>query len=629
MSGDLKDPGKSLPLGTLLAVGISILVYFGAAMILAGSVPNSVLISDYTAMKRVSLVSFLIDAGVISATISSAMASFLGAPRILQSLAADRIFPFLLPFAAGSGKSNNPRKAVVLSLCIASATIGLGQLNIIAPVVSMFFLISYGLLNYATYYEARSESPSFRPRFRWYHRYVSLIGSLACLGTMMTIDVGTGAVAATVLFGIYQYLKRTSGQARWADSSRSYHLQQVREHLLAAASEPEHSRDWRPQLLLFSDDSHRREQLLKFANWLQGGSGFTTAVRILEGSGLKMLKQKEEAEAELREDIKKHGIAAFSLVLTVPDRSIGIHTLVQTFGIGPLYANSILLNWFEQIPKGDPESRELQYNRNLRTAYRLGRNIVVLDAKKDGWEDLKSIPVEKRRIDVWWCGDATGKLMLLLAYLMTRNEDWKEAKIRVLAACFTPESDKTVEDLRKLLEEVRIEAEPEVVIKPNSEAVADYSSDASLVYIPFRFQGDQPIDPFGGRTEDILPRLSNVAMVLAAEDIELDAEPEEGTAGDTAAILDALTDAQKRAEEAEKAAERASEIADNKLQEIQKAVSSQTDAEDISKLESELEEAKQLAVDAKGKAVEARAKVGAASKTAEAAGTELPKSEEK
>lgn len=244
-------------------------------------------------------------------------------------------------------------------------------------------------------------------------------------------------------------------------------------------------------------------------------------------------------------------------------------------------------------------------------------------------EDLKSIPVEKRRIDVWWCGDATGKLMLLLAYLMTRNEDWKEAKIRVLAACFTPESDKTVEDLRKLLEEVRIEAEPEVVIKPNSEAVADYSSDALLVYIPFRFQGDQPIDPFGGRTEDILPRLSNVAMVLAAEDIELDAEPEEGTAGDTAAILDALTDAQKRAEEAEKAAERASEIADNKLQEIQKAVSSQTDAEDISKLESELEEAKQLAVDAKGKAVEARAKVGAASKTAEAAGAELPKSEEK
>ena len=211
---------------------------------------------------------------------------------------------------------------------------------------------------------------------------------------------------------------------------------------------------------------------------------------------------------------------------------------------------------------------------------------------------------------------------------MTRNGDWEEAKIRVLAACFTPESDETVEDLRKVLEEVRIEAEPEVVIKPSPEAVAAYSSDASLVYLPFRFQGNQPIDPFGGRTEDILSRLPNVAMVLAAEDIELDAEPEEGTAGDIAAILDTLTDAQKQAEEAEKAAERASEIADNMLQEMQKAVSSQTNADDISKLESELQEAKQIAVDAKRKAAKARARAGAAAKTAEAAGAKPPKSEE-
>ena len=165
MSGDLKDPGRSLPFGTLLAVGISILVYFGAALILAGSIPSPILVIDYTAMKRVSLVRFLIDAGVISATLSSAMASFLGAPRILQSLAGDRIFPFLLPFAKGSGPLNNPRRGVLLSAGIAYATIILGQLNLIAPVVSMFFLISYGLLNYATYYEARAASPSFRPRF--------------------------------------------------------------------------------------------------------------------------------------------------------------------------------------------------------------------------------------------------------------------------------------------------------------------------------------------------------------------------------------------------------------------------------------------------------------------------------
>jgi amino acid transporter len=114
-------------------------------------------------MKRMASVGFIIDAGVIAATLSSGMASFLGAPRILQSMARDRIFPFLAPFARGVGATGNPRRGVLLSCGIAFATVALGRLNLIAPVVSMFFLISYGLLNYATFYEARAASPSFRP----------------------------------------------------------------------------------------------------------------------------------------------------------------------------------------------------------------------------------------------------------------------------------------------------------------------------------------------------------------------------------------------------------------------------------------------------------------------------------
>ena len=373
MSGDLKNPGKSLPLGSFLAVGISIAVYFGAAVVFAGSLPNTTLTSDYTAMKKVAAVNFIIDGGVIAATLSSAMASFLGAPRILQSLSSDRIFKFLLPFAKGSGPLNNPRRGVLLSAGIAFATISLGQLNMIAPVVSMFFLISYGLLNYATYYEAMAESPSFRPRFRFFDKRLSLLGGFFCLATMLAIDLKAGILAITVLFSIYQYLKRTAGPARWADSRRSYHLQQVREHFLAAAAEPEHSRDWRPHILLFSESPHHREQLLDFANWLQGSSGFTTVVQILEGYGLKMLKLREKTEAELRADIQAHDMAAFPLVLAVPNLTIGVHTLVQAFGIGPLRSNTVLLNWFKQVPQGDPESRERLYGRNLRAAYRSGK----------------------------------------------------------------------------------------------------------------------------------------------------------------------------------------------------------------------------------------------------------------
>ncbi|MBW2705984.1 MAG: amino acid permease, partial [Deltaproteobacteria bacterium] len=136
MSGDLKDPGKSLPRGTFTAVGISIIVYFISAVVLAAALPADVLMGDYGAMNRVAYMAPLITAGVIAATLSSAMASFLGAPRILQSLAGDRIFPFLNACAKGTGPSENPRRGVLLSAGIAYATIGLGQLNLIAAVVS-------------------------------------------------------------------------------------------------------------------------------------------------------------------------------------------------------------------------------------------------------------------------------------------------------------------------------------------------------------------------------------------------------------------------------------------------------------------------------------------------------------
>lgn len=618
MSGDLKDPGKSLPLGTFSAVGLSIIIYFGVAIVFAGAMPNDLLMRDYGAMKRVASISFLIGTGVIGATLSSAMASFLGAPRILQSLSGDRIFPFLLPFAQGVGPTNNPRRGVLLSTAIAFATIGLGKLNLIAPVVSMFFLISYGLLNYATFYEARTASPSFRPRFRWFDRRLSLLGFLVCLGAMLAINVRSGAMAIAVLFAIYQYLKRTAGPARWADSQRSYHLQHIREHLLAAAAEPEHPRDWRPQLLAFSDDPHRREQLLRFASWIEGGSGLTTAVRILEGEGVKMLKLREEAEAELRKDIAEHGLKAFPLILVAPSLQVGIHTLVQAFGVGPLKVNTILLNWLGELPKGILGLGEHQYGQNLRVAFRLGCNIIVLRAGKEAWAALEAVPAHERRIDVWWRSDTTSHLMLLLAYLMTRSEAWNGARIRVLAADNENRPRQTRADLHKILEDVRIEAEPEVLPEVSAGTVTSHSADAAFVFIPFRLWGDQLIDPFRAPLADIMSKLPIVAAVLAAEDVDLDAEPEEGKAGETAAALDALADAEKRAKDAEKDAAEAAQKADEKLREMRDAALSGADKEAMAEIQKSAEEAREEATKAAQRAAKALAKAEQAAQAVEA-----------
>ncbi len=624
MSGDLKDAGKSLPLGTFLAVGISIVIYFLSAIIFSASLPQSVLRGDYSAMNSVAIFGFLITAGVIAATLSSAMASFLGAPRILQSLAADRIFPFLLPFAKGEGVTNNPRRGVLLAGGIAIATIALGNLNVIAPIVSMFFLISYGLLNYATYYETRAASPFFRPRFKWYDGRLSLLGGLSCLGVMLAIDITAGLTSVAVLFSIYQYLRRTSGPARWADGKRSYHLQQVRDHLLAAAAEPEHPRDWRPQLLLFSDSPERRAPLLTLAGWITGNTGLITVVQIIEERGAKAFKLQKEAEKALGKEIAAYELGVFPLVVSAPNFERGVDMLVQASGIGPLQANTILFGWLSKETSRKPHIRKTLYDKRLKRVFKQGRNIIVLDAKEERWQEMLSIPETERRIDVWWWDDATGRLMLLLAHLITRSKDWDDARIRVLSAAIKADTEGTVENLKTFLDDVRIKAEPVELETVNAAAVAQQSSDASLVLMPFQLKGDHTLDPFGEPVENIINRLPSVAMVLAAEDIDLEAEPEEGKAGEMASVLDQLADAEKKAQRAEKEAENASRLLDKKLVQLSAVEKSEKEPAEIKEMRSKVFDAETAADKAARKAAKAEAKARIAAQEAADTGAKLP-----
>jgi hypothetical protein len=541
-------------------------------------------------MGRVAYLQPLVVAGVFAATLSSAMASFMGAPRILQSLAEDRLFSLLLPFARGAGPLNNPRRGVLLSGAIALATISLGQLNLIAPIVSMFFLISYGLINYATWFEASAASPSFRPRFHLYHRHLSLLGAVACLGAMLAIDYQAGLVAVALLFAIYQYLRRTAHQARWADGRRSYHTQQVRTHLLAAASEAEHPRDWRPNMLLFSDDRQRRAQLLQFASWLNGDSGFATLVKILPGDGITLHRRKQELEKAMAEDIRQAGVQAFPLAIVAPDMRVGIQTLLQGYGIGHLRANMVLVNWMERVPQAAVEHRELVYGQHLRTAFRLGCNLVVLDVEDPEWEALREVDPDARRIDVWWQGDASSRLMLLLAYLMTRTDEWEDAAIRLLGICCATDTSETAEELQQALDETRIPAEAVLVEQAEPGEVALRSADASLVFLPLHLRGNQPLGPFDGPLEKLLPPLPVTALVLAAEDIDLDAEPEEGEAAEAARILDALGDSERLAELTAHDAEKAGIAAREKREELAAATSQPADRDTVDELTAQLHE---------------------------------------
>ncbi|MBC2712962.1 MAG: amino acid permease [Desulfosarcina sp.] len=622
MSGDLADPGKSIPFGTFLAVGLSIFVYFSAAVLFAAAMPNSILSTDYGAMKTISAVGFLIDAGVIAATLSSAMASFMGAPRILQSLAADRIFSVLTPFAKVSEPSGNPRRGVLLSAGIAFVTIALGQLNLVASVVSMFFLISYGLLNYATYFEARTQRPSFRPRFKWFSPPLSLLGFVICLGAMLAIDAKSGAAAIALMFSVYQYLKRTAGPARWADSARSHHLQQVRQHLLAAEENPEHARDWRPQLLVFTNDSERRAPLLAFAAWIEGGSGFTEAVQIIEGEGAAARKRRESAHKALSDAIARGRHPMFPLTVCGPDYTQTMGILIQSAGIGPLRPNTVVVNWLGESGKAISGIGAYNYVKNLRLVFRQGKNLVVLHMDPESWNRLQAEPREGRRIDVWWQGDATSRLMLLLGHLMTRNAPWDKTSLRVLTQGDGTRIEAEKENLNKILEDIRIDATAHIVEGFDADTIVQQSADAAFVFLPMKIEQNRILDPTGKSFERSLPRLPVSAVVMAAEDIDLDAAPEEGLAAQVARAADDLEAARKKAAAAEKAAavkKAALEKLNNRFKALEeKGVSGAVPLDARENLKDEIKEAESGAEKAYRRAVKAKVKADDAAKTVDA-----------
>jgi len=523
MSGDLENPASSIPLGTFLAVGLSTAVYAVVILVLGGVLPAAELAADTSAMKQAATISWLVDGGVLAATLSSALASFLGAPRILQALAADRIFPRLGFFAVGHGKSANPRRAVVLTGVIAFATIFAGSLNAIAAVVSMFFLISYGLLNYATYVEATGASPSFRPRFRFFHARASLAGTLLCAGVMVAIDPVAGVVAAALIAAVYQYLNRTAVPVRWRDSRRAYRFRRVKLGLREIASEAEGPSDWQPHVLVFTEGLERRARVLRFASWITGGSGLVTATSLVEGEGAskQVLDRCEEIEAELREEIEEQELDIYALAVGAPDLRSAMTTLVQAWGVGPIRSNTVLLNWMAPNAGDASAAAELWYGRMVAGAVRLKQHVIVLDTDESAWERLAEILPPARRIDVWWFDDESSRLALLLAHLMTRTEEWEDATICVLAPASDEAAKRSRSALERRLDEVRIDAVTEIVPEPQIGDVVEHSRDAALVFVPLRVEGMRLADAFGFGIEVLLEPLPIVALIAASQDVQL------------------------------------------------------------------------------------------------------------
>jgi hypothetical protein len=228
--------------------------------------------------------------------------------------------------------------------------------------------------------------------------------------------------------------------------------------------------------------------------------------------------------------LKAEGSSAFALVLIGSDASQMVASLVQTAGVGPLRVNTAIANW----PQADAAFYEplgiANFGRTVAMAFHLGTNLILLDSDAKEWETLQSVPADKRVIDVWWQESQTGELMLLLAYLMTRNKDWRDAIIRMIAVADDKQSPQECRQaLEASLERMRIPGEVLVVDDWDELTVVETSKTSAMVFMPFRIHGGRFYSRFGWEIGPALPKLPITALVLAAQDVDLEGDPDQET----------------------------------------------------------------------------------------------------
>lgn len=486
MSGDLKDPGRSIPRGTLAAVGVGFLVYLLQIVLCGGAYERNALVtSPYELLRDNALfdLKVLVTLGVVAATLSSAVGSYLGAPRVLQAVSRDRILGLLQFFSRGSKRGDEPRRALLLTFIItimvllwAGNEAGGAALNGVAVLITMFFLYSYGMINLAAFIEDFGGNPSFRPQFSYFHWSTALLGAIGCTVVTILINWIAAVIAIVIIILLLWYLKARRLIATFGDARRGFIYRQTRNNLLRLRRLPEDPKNWRPNILVFSGNPMSREEIVRYAAWMESRRGIVYLANILVGDIVDLAPRRPTALQQLTQFCNEKYYAAFPVVVAADRLEHGIEMLLQATAIGPIRPNLALFGW-----SGKMQRRETYLN-ELRTASALGMSLAIIETKN------MPEPENQKRIDIWWRGQKNGALMLLLAFLISENVEWLNTTLRILRVIPKEAGrEPAAEDLDELINLARVDAEVQVVVSEESftRVLHQYSCDSTCVILGF------------------------------------------------------------------------------------------------------------------------------------------------
>ncbi|KAE9547623.1 hypothetical protein FO519_009164 [Halicephalobus sp. NKZ332] len=534
VSGELARPHISIPRGTLQAVFVTFMVYILTAFLLCLTCSRDLLQNDYLVITDISLVSWIIFLGIFAATFFSSMSNLTGASRVLQRLAHDKLFGWMLRPATFETKTGNPIVAVIISWICVVFVLMIGAMNRIAKITSIFFLLSYMGVNIACLALELTSAPNFRPNFKYFSSYTCALGALSTVVMMLVIDASMSAVAIVILMLLIMILHYQAPIGSWGSISQALIYHQVRKYLLLLDVRKEHVKFWRPQILLLVSRPATCCPLMDFINDLKK-SGLYVIGHVNRGnmeteeSSMDPLLQVYPYWLSLVDYLK---LKAFvELTLTDSIRT-GIQQLIRLSGLGAMKPNTVVIG-FHEVQASETVLQETHLLKDLKYS-KIGRSEVVeyftasdflpkeMNVHQGRLSSLEYIQIlndvmnlnknlcvaryfsrfdrelllktsGKRYIDVWpshlfkpeenglrW--DNSCLFVLQLACILSMSSKWKSASLRVFI-CVNSLQDMHIQEqqLKLLLQQLRIKAKSVMVPWDHVVAQMERSNSASNI----------------------------------------------------------------------------------------------------------------------------------------------------
>jgi potassium/chloride transporter 4/5/6 len=478
LSGDLRDPLRSIPRGSIMAVIVGFVIYLSIPVLLAIGANKTALQQDSLIWLRIAPIgALIIMPGLLGAIFSSAVGSILAAPRTLQALAKDRIVPSGLGKQTGDWKELFP--GLIISVLIALGAVFLGNLNAVASIVTMFFLTVYGIINLVAAFETLSGDSSWRPRLKipW---QINLLGGAGCIFAMFLINPIAGTIAVVAESILWLLMSRRKKRECGEDVRRGLYEALIRWALIKLSKRPMSARNWRPHILVFVPDPVDHLDHIRFGNWFAQGRGVVTVCELVVGELMNEDLELDIRQAKMQKLLNEEELVVFAEVDAVQDVIEGITNVSQANGMAALQSNTVLLGW------PNKKERIVDFLKVMRRLETLNISLVIGKIRPRHIYRRKSL---KREIHVWWGGlQRNGDLMLLLAYLLTRNPEWRDSKIMIMSiASNEMVKEQTKKNLEVLLPDIRIQAEPRIMILPEDktvhEMIQEESANAEVVFM--------------------------------------------------------------------------------------------------------------------------------------------------